>query len=419
MLKVVIFRDGSEVTKRLVDDRPLRIGRSADNDIVLPDHRVSGHHAEIARGSGSDWRYVDSSSNGTYRDGARIESVTLDRPVVLDLVPYRVEISPVGLEDGVEATVGFDGLIEPESSPPGPSLAPPQDGDLASTVVDGEKVSEAESLEGENPPAILPVSPPAEPKAPRAAPGPLLRHRKVPVVRVRIDAGLQAGSSVLLRHFPATIGRLEDCHFRVLDPTVSRRHAEIRVDGGGMTMVNLSEDNRVVAGGVSIRSGESARIGFVSTVELGSVRLQLEWSEAEDRRGSRPESRVIPAGRLAEAEKAIRFVPDGSNPRTGKVLLSGRLDATTSLRIQQVFESALAADRRGFLLDGRSVVDAGPSAVATLAHCILEVERNLGVVEVGDLGTPLRNAASAAGIEEFFRQRAASPGADLSRSIRS
>jgi pSer/pThr/pTyr-binding forkhead associated (FHA) protein len=52
----------------------LRIGRSADNDIVLDDLIVSRHHAELRR-SGSGYEIADlGSHNGTFRNGERVSS---------------------------------------------------------------------------------------------------------------------------------------------------------------------------------------------------------------------------------------------------------------------------------------------------------------------------------------------------------
>jgi hypothetical protein len=86
---------GSVTIEALVDDRPvvlalvrpggepivlfegLRIGRNDDNDVVVPDGRVSRHHARIdAEGGGfaiEDLR----SSNGTFVDGVRVQRARL------------------------------------------------------------------------------------------------------------------------------------------------------------------------------------------------------------------------------------------------------------------------------------------------------------------------------------------------------
>ena len=56
----------------------LRVGRSADNDIVVPDLMVSRHHAEVRVIGEGKYRVVDlDSHNGTYVNGARVDVADL------------------------------------------------------------------------------------------------------------------------------------------------------------------------------------------------------------------------------------------------------------------------------------------------------------------------------------------------------
>lgn len=56
----------------------LRIGRAADNDIVVPDLMVSRHHAEVRVIGEGRYRVVDlGSHNGTYLNGSRVEVADL------------------------------------------------------------------------------------------------------------------------------------------------------------------------------------------------------------------------------------------------------------------------------------------------------------------------------------------------------
>jgi pSer/pThr/pTyr-binding forkhead associated (FHA) protein len=59
----------------LVGKAGLRIGRAADNDLVLDDSRVSGQHAKVVR-EGQDYYLLDlGSSNGTFVNGQRVPDV--------------------------------------------------------------------------------------------------------------------------------------------------------------------------------------------------------------------------------------------------------------------------------------------------------------------------------------------------------
>ncbi|WP_181719646.1 FHA domain-containing protein [Nocardia gipuzkoensis] len=56
----------------------LRIGRAADNDIVVPDLMVSRHHAEVQVIAEGSYRVVDlGSHNGTYVNGSRVDTADL------------------------------------------------------------------------------------------------------------------------------------------------------------------------------------------------------------------------------------------------------------------------------------------------------------------------------------------------------
>ncbi len=56
----------------------LRVGRAADNDIVVPDLMVSRHHAEVRQIGEGKYRVVDlDSHNGTYVNGSRVDIADL------------------------------------------------------------------------------------------------------------------------------------------------------------------------------------------------------------------------------------------------------------------------------------------------------------------------------------------------------
>jgi hypothetical protein len=64
--------DGSETSKEKRFFKPVAIGREPNNDVELPDQRVSRHHAVIWAEQGV-WRIRDlDSANGTFIDHTRV-----------------------------------------------------------------------------------------------------------------------------------------------------------------------------------------------------------------------------------------------------------------------------------------------------------------------------------------------------------
>jgi ABC-type multidrug transport system ATPase subunit/pSer/pThr/pTyr-binding forkhead associated (FHA) protein len=69
---VVSLADGEPRIIRLVDDR-IRLGRAADNDVVLPSPIVSGHHAVLERGpEGYRFKTLPGITNPVYYNGAAL-----------------------------------------------------------------------------------------------------------------------------------------------------------------------------------------------------------------------------------------------------------------------------------------------------------------------------------------------------------
>lgn len=81
------IRIGQEVRRVSLDRDHLRIGRLADNDIVLRDAQISRQHAEIRFAAGA-WRILDlGSTNGLHVKGKRVREHHLGNGDVLLLAP--------------------------------------------------------------------------------------------------------------------------------------------------------------------------------------------------------------------------------------------------------------------------------------------------------------------------------------------
>jgi serine phosphatase RsbU (regulator of sigma subunit) len=69
---MLMLLDGSDQRPLVLDHSPFRIGRKSDNDLVLPDTRVSRAHAEIVQEQGAHFLVDLSSKHGTWINGERI-----------------------------------------------------------------------------------------------------------------------------------------------------------------------------------------------------------------------------------------------------------------------------------------------------------------------------------------------------------
>ncbi len=183
-----------------VDDRrvaarpgqPFLIGRDPGCQLRVDDPKVSRRHAEVAWTEGG-WVLRDlGSSNGTYLDGERVESVAVGTGVGVRL--GDAEDGPL-LRLGAAATVA-------RPAPPSPSPAGP----VVTTAVPG-------------------AAPPAVARGVAAVAGrvPMAEHAAVGRIR---------------------IGRSPDNDVVLKDLQVSRRHAEVRpVPGGGFEVADLGSSN--------------------------------------------------------------------------------------------------------------------------------------------------------------------------------
>ena len=94
--------------------RRYRVGRAADNEIVLddPSHTVSRRHAELQPGPGG-YVVVDCQSvNGIWVEGVRVGRVTLEPEVPVVIGPFQLVLEDLG------STVGA-------IAPPAPRRAEP------------------------------------------------------------------------------------------------------------------------------------------------------------------------------------------------------------------------------------------------------------------------------------------------------
>ena len=172
---------------------PLTVGRLPDNDIVIEDDLVSGHHGRIEK-HGQTWRYVDlGSTNGsvvaagpTLRGGESFEI----------LEDCQVLLGATVLDIRLEA--GSTYILKRDDPPGDPADV---------TMTAGQ-------------PVALP------PHLPRLL---VVQGGRVKTVEVTAPR--------------VTIGRAGRCEVHIEDPSVSARHAELRWDGSSWLLRDLASTN--------------------------------------------------------------------------------------------------------------------------------------------------------------------------------
>ncbi|MGA6993943.1 MAG: FHA domain-containing protein, partial [Candidatus Deferrimicrobiaceae bacterium] len=75
--------------------KEVRIGRSKEADLLLPDPSVSRLHARIFR-VGDQYFLSDNSKNGTFVEGKRISQVQLEGGISFRIGPFRIHFSRDG-----------------------------------------------------------------------------------------------------------------------------------------------------------------------------------------------------------------------------------------------------------------------------------------------------------------------------------
>jgi hypothetical protein len=88
---------------------------------------------------------------------------------------------------------------------------------------------------------------------PRAAPSQYYGHPRLVVAGSSPGTGVEAGSTYELTTPVTLLGRGTDCDLRLVDPGVSRHHAELRVEDGQVVLVDLGSTNGTVVNGQPVR----------------------------------------------------------------------------------------------------------------------------------------------------------------------
>ena len=213
MFVVVVEDDrGGLVTELKVDSGVLSIGRTTENDIVLPSASISRNHCRLEIQNGSAAIVDLKSSNGVYVDDTRIkERVLINENKHIRLGDYRLRlelVTPMG---------GIHGINTAHVSP-----------------------DQAHS-------------------------------------RLVVLTGKQVGREILLFEPMTTIGRIEENDVSLPDISVSRHHAQLRLQSdGSFVLIDLNSSNGTFHKGHSVSAptgvlaGDKIRFGNIECLIMGA-----------------------------------------------------------------------------------------------------------------------------------------------------
>ena len=324
--RLVSLTDGREYT---IGVAPLVFGREAGCDIVVPNKDVSRRHAEIVS-SAQGYLLVDSSINGTFVNGGRVEGQRLlARSDIIKIGDHDFRFYADKAPDpaGAEAAL-------PLTSPPAETPAPP-----APPPPTGAAVRLSHTMHG------LPVP------APVAPPRPVARASgaSLPMATFLVRSGSLKGERLTVRVPVVNIGRADYNDLVLPEESVSGTHAKLTRREGVWVLSDLGSTNGTfidgerLTGDAPLTPGNVVRFGDVSlmfeptddhlgitqgtgTKVMGAVHLDVPAAPA-----SPPPAAAAPvppppapaqASPLAAAAPAARPVPRAAGPRPGQVVVS-------------------------------------------------------------------------------------------------
>lgn len=256
----ITLKLGETVVQKFTFDKDvISIGRSKENDIVIETLSVSRNHARIRRENGGSFILDLESANGTYVNG--------------------VKVAKADLLDGDRITVGKHDLIYAEKT-------------LSEEQFIGEAFGADRTM-------LIDLSPT----------GVLL-----------VLQGKQKNQEFVIDRYETLIGRAENCHVRLFDWFVSKRHAVIRRDGEKFVIRDFGKLTGVQVNNQTIHEAHTLVDG--DEVKVGPVLLKFMVRAAQP--AARPSGRIPHELPFEAASAKMEDVYDLEGE--GMVALSSRVD---------------------------------------------------------------------------------------------
>ncbi|HXW97396.1 MAG TPA: FHA domain-containing protein [Gemmatimonadales bacterium] len=301
--RLVCLTDGREYT---IGSAPLVIGREAGCDIVVPNKDVSRRHAEIFV-SPQGYVLVDSSTNGTFINGDRIEAQrVLSRADVIKIGDHEFRF----YADKAAEVAAAPAAPAATAQPVMPIVPPPPAGAA-------ERLSH--TMHG------VPVPTPSAPK-------PVIRSSgsTIPMATFLVRSGVLKGQRLTVRVPVVNIGRADYNDLVIPDDSVSGSHAKLQRREGVWILVDNDSTNGTWVDGDRVTS--EVALGPGTVIRFGEVSVMFE--PTDDHLGTE-------AGSGTKVMGAMRPVPSGMVPATASAQTDAPAPAPVEPRAEPPQEPAI------------------------------------------------------------------------------
>lgn len=236
MAKLLIKAHGAVIKEIKLDKPRLTIGRKPDNDIILDDSSVSGHHARIVQIQSVYFIEDAGSSNGTFANGRRTDRKQL--------------------VNGDQITIGQHSLLYQEDAAQSVSPPPKATFDSDKTVVMTPEL-QRELLKAQGG------------KAAASAPA---GHFVLQVI-----AGSTDQKEYKLTGPVAIIGSQDNATVKLTGWFAPKRAALLNRQGGGYAVTPSEEGRKVLVNGTAIQGSTALKNGDL--IEVAGVTLQFSTKD--------------------------------------------------------------------------------------------------------------------------------------------
>jgi pSer/pThr/pTyr-binding forkhead associated (FHA) protein len=118
MPKLLLKFNSALIKEIPLSDKPVGVGRKDDNEVVIDNPAVSGHHCRFGLENGAYYVEDLNSTNGTFVNDQKITKATLNHNDIVTVAKHNL----VFFDESKQAAVGSDKTVVMSAPKPAPSL---------------------------------------------------------------------------------------------------------------------------------------------------------------------------------------------------------------------------------------------------------------------------------------------------------